>query len=160
MRTGVWDRFSGPLALSSRAETIPCIIDEITVNQSLLPGPGCGHWPGTALSWTTRRVKAPTGSKLSTVWVKLSYNPKSGFLSFCCGCYCSKFRVEKHRVTPSALPTSLTPSSFLFLHREGRAALVTSFCMFKYMALYSMIQYVGVLLLYWVWPVWVSFSEH
>ncbi|XP_030616553.1 probable cation-transporting ATPase 13A4 isoform X2 [Delphinapterus leucas] len=32
---------------------------------------------------------------------------------------------------------------------EGRAALVTSFCMFKYMALYSMIQYVGVLLLYW-----------
>lgn len=40
--------------------------------------------------------------------------------------------------------------SFLFSHREGRAALVTSFCMFKYMALYSMIQYVGVLLLYWV----------
>ncbi|XP_037065701.1 probable cation-transporting ATPase 13A4 isoform X3 [Peromyscus leucopus] len=35
------------------------------------------------------------------------------------------------------------------LIKEGRAALVTSFCMFKYMALYSMIQYVGVLLLYW-----------
>ncbi|NWT96793.1 AT134 ATPase, partial [Urocynchramus pylzowi] len=35
------------------------------------------------------------------------------------------------------------------LIREGRAALVTSFCMFKYMALYSMIQYLGVLLLYW-----------
>ncbi|KAJ7410497.1 hypothetical protein WISP_107967 [Willisornis vidua] len=32
---------------------------------------------------------------------------------------------------------------------EGRAALVTSFCMFKYMALYSTIQYLGVLLLYW-----------
>ncbi|XP_058890267.1 probable cation-transporting ATPase 13A4 isoform X2 [Acipenser ruthenus] len=35
------------------------------------------------------------------------------------------------------------------LIREGRAALVTSYCMFKYMALYSMIQYLGVLLLYW-----------
>ncbi|KAM3669215.1 putative cation-transporting ATPase 13A4 [Ammospiza maritima maritima] len=35
------------------------------------------------------------------------------------------------------------------LIREGRAALVTSFCMFKYMALYSIIQYLGVLLLYW-----------
>ncbi|XP_063298843.1 probable cation-transporting ATPase 13A4 isoform X1 [Pelobates fuscus] len=35
------------------------------------------------------------------------------------------------------------------LLKEGRAALVTSFCVFKYMALYSMIQYVGVLLLYW-----------
>ncbi|XP_028650762.1 probable cation-transporting ATPase 13A4 [Erpetoichthys calabaricus] len=35
------------------------------------------------------------------------------------------------------------------LIREGRAALVTSFCVFKYMALYSMIQYMGVLLLYW-----------
>ncbi|KAJ7324614.1 hypothetical protein JRQ81_017634 [Phrynocephalus forsythii] len=35
------------------------------------------------------------------------------------------------------------------LIKEGRAALVTSFCMFKYMALYSIIQYLGVLLLYW-----------
>ncbi|XP_053168566.1 probable cation-transporting ATPase 13A4 isoform X2 [Hemicordylus capensis] len=35
------------------------------------------------------------------------------------------------------------------LLRQGRAALVTSFCMFKFMALYSTIQYVGVLLLYW-----------
>uniref|UniRef100_H9GTU5 Cation-transporting ATPase n=1 Tax=Anolis carolinensis TaxID=28377 RepID=H9GTU5_ANOCA len=35
------------------------------------------------------------------------------------------------------------------LVRQGRAALVTSFCMFKYMALYSIIQYIGVLLLYW-----------
>ncbi|MGH0145029.1 UNVERIFIED_CONTAM: hypothetical protein FKN15_033064, partial [Acipenser sinensis] len=35
------------------------------------------------------------------------------------------------------------------LIREGRAALVTSYCMFKYMALYSMSQYLGVLLLYW-----------
>uniref|UniRef100_K7G2Q9 Cation-transporting ATPase n=1 Tax=Pelodiscus sinensis TaxID=13735 RepID=K7G2Q9_PELSI len=33
--------------------------------------------------------------------------------------------------------------------RQGRAALVTSFCVFKYMALYSTIQYLGVLLLYW-----------
>ncbi|ERE75973.1 putative cation-transporting ATPase 13A4 [Cricetulus griseus] len=47
--------------------------------------------------------------------------------------------------------TSKTPSIECVPHliKEGRAALVTSFCMFKYMALYSMIQYVGVLLLYW-----------
>uniref|UniRef100_A0A8D0G6A1 Cation-transporting ATPase 13A3 n=1 Tax=Sphenodon punctatus TaxID=8508 RepID=A0A8D0G6A1_SPHPU len=34
------------------------------------------------------------------------------------------------------------------LIREGRAALVTSFCVFKFMALYSIIQYLSVLLLY------------
>ncbi|XP_072474984.1 probable cation-transporting ATPase 13A4 isoform X7 [Notamacropus eugenii] len=47
--------------------------------------------------------------------------------------------------------TSKTPTIECVPHliKEGRAALVTSFCMFKYMALYSMIQYVGVLLLYW-----------
>ncbi|NXC39721.1 AT134 ATPase, partial [Penelope pileata] len=47
--------------------------------------------------------------------------------------------------------TSRTPSIVCVpeLIREGRAALVTSFCMFKYMALYSTIQYLGVLLLYW-----------
>lgn len=47
--------------------------------------------------------------------------------------------------------TSKTPNIECVSHliKEGRAALVTSFCMFKYMALYSMIQYVGVLLLYW-----------
>ncbi|KFR03395.1 putative cation-transporting ATPase 13A4 [Opisthocomus hoazin] len=47
--------------------------------------------------------------------------------------------------------TSQTPSIACVpeLIREGRAALITSFCMFKYMALYSTIQYLGVLLLYW-----------
>uniref|UniRef100_A0A8C4V611 Cation-transporting ATPase n=1 Tax=Falco tinnunculus TaxID=100819 RepID=A0A8C4V611_FALTI len=47
--------------------------------------------------------------------------------------------------------TSRTPSIACVpeLIKEGRAALVTSFCMFKYMALYSTIQYLGVLLLYW-----------
>ncbi|KAG8136361.1 hypothetical protein E2320_009307 [Naja naja] len=35
------------------------------------------------------------------------------------------------------------------LIRHGRAALVTSFCMFKYMALFSLASYIGVLLLYW-----------
>ncbi|XP_052761009.1 polyamine-transporting ATPase 13A3-like isoform X1 [Mya arenaria] len=34
--------------------------------------------------------------------------------------------------------------------REGRAALVTSFGIFKYMACYSLTQFVSVLLLYWV----------
>ncbi|XP_067398911.1 probable cation-transporting ATPase 13A4 [Emydura macquarii macquarii] len=47
--------------------------------------------------------------------------------------------------------TSRTPSIECVpeLIRQGRAALVTSFCMFKYMALYSTIQYLGILLLYW-----------
>ncbi|XP_067879684.1 polyamine-transporting ATPase 13A3-like [Heterodontus francisci] len=36
------------------------------------------------------------------------------------------------------------------LIKEGRAALVTSFCAFKYMALYSTIQYVSVLILYYI----------
>nr|XP_046263347.1 polyamine-transporting ATPase 13A3-like isoform X2 [Scatophagus argus] len=34
------------------------------------------------------------------------------------------------------------------LIREGRAALITSFCVFKFMALYSIIQYLSVILLY------------
>ncbi|XP_047446423.1 polyamine-transporting ATPase 13A3-like isoform X2 [Mugil cephalus] len=36
------------------------------------------------------------------------------------------------------------------LIREGRAALITSFCVFKFMALYSIIQYTTVILLYWI----------
>lgn len=46
--------------------------------------------------------------------------------------------------------TSRTPniSCVPSLIREGRAALITSFCVFKFMALYSMIQYITVTLLY------------
>ncbi|XP_070609984.1 polyamine-transporting ATPase 13A3 isoform X4 [Erythrolamprus reginae] len=46
--------------------------------------------------------------------------------------------------------TSRTPSIACVpsLIREGRAALVTSFCVFKFMALYSIIQYLSVTLLY------------
>ncbi|XP_043926231.1 polyamine-transporting ATPase 13A3 [Protopterus annectens] len=46
--------------------------------------------------------------------------------------------------------TSKTPniSCVPNLIREGRAALITSFCVFKFMALYSIIQYVTVTLLY------------
>ncbi|XP_028988341.1 polyamine-transporting ATPase 13A3-like [Betta splendens] len=46
--------------------------------------------------------------------------------------------------------TSSTPniSCVPNLIREGRAALITSFCVFKYMALYSLIQYLSVILLY------------
>ncbi|KAM6948677.1 polyamine-transporting ATPase 13A3-like [Aplochiton taeniatus] len=36
------------------------------------------------------------------------------------------------------------------LIREGRAALITSFCVFKFMALYSIIQYISVTLLYYI----------
>uniref|UniRef100_A0A8C5Q4A9 Cation-transporting ATPase n=1 Tax=Leptobrachium leishanense TaxID=445787 RepID=A0A8C5Q4A9_9ANUR len=35
------------------------------------------------------------------------------------------------------------------LLKEGRAALVTSFCMFKYMAMFGLIEYNNTLLLYW-----------
>ncbi|XP_029472483.1 probable cation-transporting ATPase 13A4 [Rhinatrema bivittatum] len=47
--------------------------------------------------------------------------------------------------------TSRTPNIECVAHlvKEGRAALVTSFCMFKYITLYSMIQYCCLLLLYW-----------
>ncbi|XP_069474671.1 polyamine-transporting ATPase 13A3 isoform X2 [Ambystoma mexicanum] len=46
--------------------------------------------------------------------------------------------------------TSRTPSISCVpnLIREGRAALITSFCVFKFMALYSIIQYFSVTLLY------------
>ncbi|XP_072114405.1 polyamine-transporting ATPase 13A3-like isoform X1 [Mobula birostris] len=46
--------------------------------------------------------------------------------------------------------TSKTPdvSCVPKLIREGRTALVTSFCVFKFMAMYSLIQYLSVLLLY------------
>uniref|UniRef100_A0AAY4CGT8 Polyamine-transporting ATPase 13A3 n=1 Tax=Denticeps clupeoides TaxID=299321 RepID=A0AAY4CGT8_9TELE len=46
--------------------------------------------------------------------------------------------------------TSRTPniSCVTNLIREGRAALTTSFCVFKFMALYSIIQYISVTLLY------------
>ncbi|XP_023559889.1 probable cation-transporting ATPase 13A3 isoform X1 [Octodon degus] len=46
--------------------------------------------------------------------------------------------------------TSKTPSISCVpnLIREGRAALMTSFCVFKFMALYSIIQYTSVTLLY------------
>lgn len=41
-----------------------------------------------------------------------------------------------------------SPWLLLCLRREGRAALMTSFCVFKFMALYSLIQYLSVTLLY------------
>uniref|UniRef100_A0A3P9APU7 Cation-transporting P-type ATPase N-terminal domain-containing protein n=1 Tax=Esox lucius TaxID=8010 RepID=A0A3P9APU7_ESOLU len=55
--------------------------------------------------------------------------------------------------------TSKTPniSCVPSLIREGRAALITSFCVFKFMALYSIIQYISVTLLYSVMslnPAW------
>lgn len=41
-------------------------------------------------------------------------------------------------------------SSNVPFYREGRAALVTSFGIFKYMACYSLTQFITVLILYWV----------
>lgn len=59
--------------------------------------------------------------------------------------------------------SSLAWGPDLSCHREGRAALVTSFCVFKFVALYSLIQYFSVLLLYSVsapssggLPVWLQ----
>ncbi|XP_015418291.1 PREDICTED: probable cation-transporting ATPase 13A4 [Myotis davidii] len=59
--------------------------------------------------------------------------------------------LSEHEASVASPFTSKTPNIACVpqLIKEGRAAFVTSFCMFKYMALYSMIQYVGVLLLYW-----------
>ncbi|XP_051874583.1 probable cation-transporting ATPase 13A4 [Pristis pectinata] len=56
-----------------------------------------------------------------------------------------------HEASVASLFTSKIPNIECVPHliKEGRAALVTSFCIFKYMALYSMIQYLGVLCLYW-----------
>ena len=48
----------------------------------------------------------------------------------------------------SSLRVASLNDGLLFLHREGRAALITSFCVFKFMALYSIIQYLSVTLLY------------
>lgn len=49
------------------------------------------------------------------------------------------------------------------LIREGRCALVTSFGIFKYMALYSMVQFASVLILYTVsrrnYRVFISFRS-
>lgn len=42
----------------------------------------------------------------------------------------------------------MMPFSANSLSREGRAALVTSFCCFKYMSLYSAIQFTSVSFLY------------
>lgn len=40
--------------------------------------------------------------------------------------------------------------SYFFLNREGRAALVSSFGVFKYLTMYGIIQFIGTSLLYWV----------
>ena len=37
-----------------------------------------------------------------------------------------------------------------WFYREGRAALVTSFGIFKYMACYGLVEFMSVSLLYWV----------
>lgn len=42
----------------------------------------------------------------------------------------------------------ITTAILTKVDREGRAALVTSFCCFKYMSLYSAIQFVSVSFLY------------
>ena len=56
-------------------------------------------------------------------------------------------RTRSHQVKLSFLLHN-TRSHANVLIREGRAALVTSFCCFKYMSLYSAIQFTSVSLLY------------
>lgn len=56
-----------------------------------------------------------------------------------------------------SLECGLQHSGSVSLCREGRCSLVTSFGVFKYMALYSLVQFVSVLLLYTVSPsVWAG----
>ncbi|XP_078266208.1 putative cation-transporting ATPase 13A4 [Rhinoraja longicauda] len=59
--------------------------------------------------------------------------------------------LSEHEASVSSPFTSKIPNIDCVpqLIKEGRAAMVTSFCIFKYMAVYSMIQYLGVLCLYW-----------
>ena len=45
---------------------------------------------------------------------------------------------------------------YFFLNREGRAALVSSFGVFKYLTMYGIIQFIGTSLLYWVWTKIIS----
>lgn len=54
----------------------------------------------------------------------------------------------EHEIFPHAATSGLSVT--FWFYREGRAALITSFCVFKFMALYSIIQYISVTLLYWV----------
>ncbi len=54
-------------------------------------------------------------------------------------------------------------SHVVSLYREGRAALITSFCVFKFMALYSIIQCLSVALLYSVSSLvfhWTSYCSY
>jgi len=44
--------------------------------------------------------------------------------------------------------------------REGRAALVTSFGVFKYMALYSIVQFISIMILYSVMTAWLPAFYH
>uniref|UniRef100_A0A8C8H521 Polyamine-transporting ATPase 13A3 n=1 Tax=Oncorhynchus tshawytscha TaxID=74940 RepID=A0A8C8H521_ONCTS len=48
----------------------------------------------------------------------------------------------------SCVPSLISLLPSLETNQEGRAALITSFCVFKFMALYSIIQYISVTLLY------------
>lgn len=50
----------------------------------------------------------------------------------------------------------LSRKSLCCFYREGRAALITSFCVFKFMALYSIIQYISVTLLYSVCKIFLK----
>lgn len=134
--------------MRSGAGTIPCIMDEsnckpesmgrsrlwtLARNCSFLNNQPCSsHWIKAVQGWR-RAIIQPDG------WLFIH-------LFYCC----VSLDEKKHRMTSNFSPSFFSPTFILFFHREGRAALVTSFCMFKYMALYSMIQYVGVLLLYWV----------
>lgn len=60
-------------------------------------------------------------------------------------CPLKVFWAAKHEILSFLI---LMISDFLTFQREGRAALITSFCVFKFMALYSIIQYLSVTLLY------------
>ena len=69
-------------------------------------------------------------------------------------------RVPKHRSLKQKPSVALNPQycsckgGFLALFcvssREGRAALVASFAVVKYLTLYGMIQFIGTALLFWV----------
>lgn len=72
-------------------------------------------------------------------------------------------RTFKHFLSCKMWNIDISYSDCLWLsyfHREGRAALITSFCVFKSMALYSIIQYLSVILLYSVKALLFLFTPH
>ncbi|KYO40009.1 putative cation-transporting ATPase 13A2 isoform A [Alligator mississippiensis] len=164
------DNIQTAVTVAKNASMISPTSQVILVEAKELPGT-----PAASVTWTLMEGSHLNGSKgllllNGTVFARMSPGQKSslveefqklGYYVGMCGDGandCGALKVAHAGISLSeeeasvASPfTTRTPTIECVpqLIREGRAALVTSLCMFKYMALYSIIQYLGVLLLYW-----------